>query len=482
VTILDALGDQNLFANHFRGETWHPWKAALATIFGLPMDAASLEHYRQATERISPPAFRAREAYLICGRRAGKSRIAALVAVFLAMFPDYSEYLAPGERGTLMVIAADRRQARVVFRYIEGLIDGVPMLSAMVEARTRETIALRNRVSIEVHTASFRAVRGYTLIGCIADEVAFWRSDESANPDAEILNGLRPGMATVPGALLLCISTPYSRRGALWQAWKGHFGKDGDPVLVWRADTRSMNPTVDESVIQAALDDDEAAARAEYFAEFRRDIEGFVAKEAVETVVVTGRFELRPLSTIDYVAFVDPSGGSQDSMTLAIAHLESRGGDDELGVAVLDAVREVRPPFSPESVVAEFAALLKNYGVRQVTGDRFGGEFVHEAFRKYGIEYRLAEMPKSDIYRELLPLLNSGRVELLDNQRLIAQLCSLERRTARGGRESVDHPPNGRDDLINSAAGALVLAHRSRADLATMPPPIIIPKENMWPT
>jgi hypothetical protein len=59
---------------------------------------------------------------------------------------------------------------------------------------------------IEVHTASFRAVRGYTVVACIADEVAFWRSDESANPDVEILNGLRPGMATVPGALLLCIS------------------------------------------------------------------------------------------------------------------------------------------------------------------------------------------------------------------------------------------------------------------------------------
>jgi hypothetical protein len=59
---------------------------------------------------------------------------------------------------------------------------------------------------IEVHTASFRAVRGYTVVACIADEVAFWRSDESANPDVEIPNGLRPGMATVPGALLLCIS------------------------------------------------------------------------------------------------------------------------------------------------------------------------------------------------------------------------------------------------------------------------------------
>jgi hypothetical protein len=60
--------------------------------------------------------------------------------------------------------------------------------------------------------------------------------------------------------------------------------------------------------------------------------------------------------------------------------------------------------------------------------------------------------------RELLPLLNSKRIELLDLPRLHGQLGGLERRTARGGRDSIDHPPNAHDDLINSAAGALVSA------------------------
>ena len=147
------------------------------------------------------------------GRRGGKSLIAALVAVFLACFRDYRKILAPGERGTVMVIAADRRQARGVFRYIAGFLDAVPMLARMVESRTKEVIDLTNRVTIEVHTANFRAIRGYTVIAAICDEIAFWRSEESANPDTEILNGLRPGMATVPEALLLCISSPYARRG-----------------------------------------------------------------------------------------------------------------------------------------------------------------------------------------------------------------------------------------------------------------------------
>ena len=53
-------------------------------------------------------------------------------------------------------------------------------------------------------------------------------------------------------------------------------------------------------------------------------------------------------------AFVDPAGGSgPDAMTLAIAH--KARPDDRI---IIDAVREMRPPFSPTVVVDEFAELL----------------------------------------------------------------------------------------------------------------------------
>ena len=213
-----------------------------------------------------------------------------------------------------------------------------------------------------------------------------------------------------------------------------------------------MNPAVDPRVIAEAYEQDEAAAAAEYGAEFRRDIESFVSREAADACVIPGRRELPPVAGVRYFAFVDPSGGSHDSMTLAVAH---RGSD---GKAVLDSVYEVRPPFSPAEVVEEFAAALRRYGIDRVTGDRYAGEWPRERFREHGISFDTAEHPKSDLYRELLPLLNSGRVELLDNPRLLNQLCSLERRTSRGGRDSIDHPPNAHDDLINAAAGALVRA------------------------
>jgi hypothetical protein len=109
--------------------------------------------------------------------------------------------------------------------------------------------------------------------------------------------------------------------------------------------------------------------RAEYGAQFRNDIESFVSREAVEACVTPGVRERPPVSDVRYSAFVDPSGGSADSMTLAIGHRL----DD---VTVLDAVRERRPPFSPEDVVAEFAALLKSYRITKVQGDRYAGECV----------------------------------------------------------------------------------------------------------
>jgi hypothetical protein len=455
-TIVDAMQDPELFGEQFAGESWAAWRAFLAALFGLPLIDSQLATYQTHTGRKAAPAHPVREAWLIVGRRGGKSRIAALVAVFFACFRRYVGILAPGEIGVVMVLAADRKQARVVFRYVSGLLRSVPALAALVEIERRESIDLKNGISIEVHSASYRAVRGYTTVAVIADEVAFWQSDESgANPDREVIDALRPGLATVPGALLLGISTPYARRGEVWKAFERYHGRDDAPALVWVADTQSMNPAVDEAVIAAAYQDDPVAAAAEYGGSFRRDVEAFLAPEALEAVTMLGRLELPPASGTPYVAFVDPSGGSQDSMTLAIAHGEERDGQT---VAVLDVVRERRPPFSPDDVVRGFAETLKAYNVSTVRGDRYAGEWPRERFQQHGITYEVSEESKSDLYRELLPLVNSARLALLDHRVLRAQFEALERRVARGGKDSIDHPPGGRDDIANAAAGALVAA------------------------
>ena len=456
---IDWISHSELFGPFFAGPSWDAWRVALKALFVVEMTDADRGLYKELSGGRAVPDRPIREASFCFGRRSGKSRIAAMLAVYLAVARDYRSWLAPGEVATIMLIASDRAQARTLMRYVTGLVDAVPALVREVVERKQESISF-GRVVIEVHTASFRAVRGYTVAAAICDEIAYWRDEASANPDEEILAALRPAMVTIPESLLLCISTPHSRRGAFWRAFVDHHGPDAkDPRRIFlQSPTSVMNPTIDSALIEQDLLRDEPRARAEWLAEFRRDIEGYVSREAVEAVVVPGRRELSPVEGLRYSAFVDPSGGSSDSMTLAVCHAQ-----DE--VMVVDAVRERRPPFNPSEVVNEFAQLLKHYGVSRVEGDRYAGEWPRERFGEHGVHYEVTRKPKNDIYLQALPLINSGQVELLDDPRLIAQLCDLERRTARGGRESIDHPPRGHDDLANAVAGAVVRAReRSRRE------------------
>jgi len=456
-TLLDAVNDPQLFAPWFKDRSsWSAWFVFLRALFGLPLASHELALFRECTGRTEPPTAPATESWLICGRRSGKSFMLALCAVYLAAFHSYRQYLAPGERGVVLVIASDRKQARVIFRYVKALLLGVPMLRKLVEREVADAFDLNNSTSIEIMAASYRSLRGYTVISALLDELAFWPTDDSANPDTEIIAAIKPAMATIPNAMLLCASSPYAQRGALFTAFKQHFGKSDSPALVWKAPTRTMNPTVSQSVIDAAMERDPANAASEYLAAFRTDIETAFAREIVESVVVAGRYELLRLDGIRYFAFTDPSGGSSDSMTLAVAHMQ---GDR----IILDLVRERRPPFSPDSVVQEFATTLKAYAISTVVGDRYAGEWPRERFRIYGIEYR---------YLHLLPLLNSGRIELLDHPRLVGQLCALERRTSRAGKDSIDHPPGSFDDVGNSVAGVAAVA---AAAAAHPMPPIVSP-------
>jgi hypothetical protein len=450
MNIIDATSDPKLWAPWFKDRaTWSAWFAFLKALFALPLTKSELEVFRQCTGRRRPPRKAVNECWLVVGRRGGKSFVIALVAVFLAIFRDWRRYLAPGERGTIAIIATDRKQARVILRYVKALITRVPSLAPLITREEAEAIDLTNGITVEIHTASYRAVRGHTVIAALLDEVAYWRDERSANPDREILNALRPAMATVPGAMLLAISSPYSRRGILWDAYQNHFGQEGDPCLVWQAPSRVMNPTLPQALIDKALADDPASAAAEYLAEFRSDLESFLDLELIRSCVRADRRELAPLPNVNYRAFADPSGGRHDSFTLAIGHNEGER-------VIIDAVRARRPPFDPQSVVNEFAALAKNYGITTAVGDRYAGEWVSTAFQKSGIAYDPSPLSKSDIYVETLALFTRGAIELPDEPRLLTELSQLERRTGRG-KDIIDHPPGGHDDVANSVCGVAYL-------------------------
>jgi hypothetical protein len=450
-TMRQALGDPALLGASLAGSSWHNWRVLLTAMMGERLKPSERKVFTTFTGRGREPTQRVDEAAFVIGRRGGKDRAASILTTYLAGLCDHRDVLVPGERGVIVCIAPDQRQARITLGYVEAAFQAAPILARLIKSRNSDALELTNGIAIEVRAASFRRIRGVTALAVIASEAAFWMDAEtSSNPDTEILAAARPALATTGGPLIL-ISSPYARRGELWSIFKKHYGANGDPrILVAKGTSRDFNPTLPQSVIDRAYERDPAAAAAEYGAEFRTDVELFLSREAVEGCMQAGVRELAPVGTNRYRAFVDPSGGSSDSFTIAIAHREKQR-------IVIDAIRERRPPFSPEAVVSEFAQLLKQYSVGKVYGDRYAGEWPREAFRKYGVTYTTCETVKSDLYRDMLPLINSNRIDLLGHPRLISQLCNLERHTGRSGKDVISHPPGAgqHDDVANAIAGAI---------------------------
>lgn len=460
MNIIEFMQAPDLMGDTFTGDSWEPWRAVLSGAFGVPMDGDRLDHFNKLAGGREPPANRVRELYVIAGRRSAKTHNAAAAAVYLgtvgAELNGLLGRLSPGERGVIALLAVDRQQAKVAMGYIQAMLEGSPVLSQLVERSGAESIDLTNKVSIEVHTNSFRAIRGRALLCVLMDELAFYRADNSASPDVEVYRAAVPGLATT-GGMVIGFSSPYARRGLLYDKWRKHYGKPGD-VLVVQGGTLDFNPTLDRRVIDDALEDDPEAAKAEWLGRFREDVEAFVSRAVLDECTRPEPLIVPPAKRWTYSAFVDPSGGGRDEFTLAIGHAE----DD---LIVVDCLRATRGG-SPQAVTAEYAALLSEYGITRVTGDRYAGAWPGDEFQRHGIRYEPAEQPKSGLYQDALAALNSGRVELPPDDRMLSQFQSLERRTSRSGRDSIDHPPGGHDDRANAVAGLVAAGTRRPRKIA----------------
>ena len=353
VSMREALSDPAYFGSVLAGPTWDAWRVLLIAIMGEPLKVEELATFALLTGRTASPAEPVEAFWAVIGRRGGKTRAIAVLASYLAGCVDHRDILGPGERGILPVMAASVLQASQAFNFIHGAIEGSSHLSRLIESVTADTISLASGVNIQVRPASFRTIRGISAVGAICDEIAFFRSDDAKNPDEEIIRALRPSLATTGGPLI-CISSPYAKAGMLWKTFRKHYGLHGaSEILVAKAASRQMNPSLSARVVERAFEEDAA-------------------------------------------------------------------------------------------------------------GDKWGSEFVRERFRDCGITLEPSDRTKSDLYLELLPILSSSRIRLIDNKRLLAQLIGLERRTARSGRDSVDHGPGLHDDIANACAGAVLAASGRR--------------------
>jgi hypothetical protein len=475
ITLSRSLADPALFGGTFGAPSFWTWRTVAKLIDGeLLQEPREVELAKACTGRDQLPTQPVRRLILLAGRRAGKDRFINACALWrAALCADWRKHISAGEQAVVILLGADKKQAGILRRYCEGLLQ-TPLLAQEITRQTGEVIEFRNGSSLEIATNDARLVRGRSAIAVLGSETCHWRTDEhAASSDEEVVGGAEPSMAMCPdGGLLLLGSSVHRKVGYMYRKYKQLHGNDSSEDICWFALSATMNLQLPINVIDRALCEDAPRARAEYQNVWREDLNDFIPFDAIESCTDFGVQERAPKPGVRYVAYCDASSGVGDSFAIAIAH---RGTPH-----MLDVVRERRPRFDPVEVVAEFARLLKIYKISEVQGDKYAIGFHQTEWRAHGIKFIACERTTSENYLHALPLLLAGRVRLLENVTLRNQLASLERRMGAAERETVSRPQHAgaHDDVACAACGALVLAatQRSshdywRAALGLEPPP-----------
>ena len=452
--------DPQLFGGVFASPSFWTWRTVAKVIDGVSLtELHEVELFKQCTGRSKLLSTTPRCMILLCGRRAGKDRFLSAVAVWrAALCADWRRHISAGEQAVVILLGADKRQAGILRRYADGLLQA-PLLATEVVRTTGEVTEFRNGASLEISTNDARLVRGRSAIAVLGSEASHWRTDEhAASSDEEVVGAAEPSMAMCPDAGLLMLgSSVHRKRGYMYRKYRELFGNDASEAICWFAPSTLMNPKLPVAVIDKALAEDAARARAEYLNLFREDLSDFIPSDVIEGCTDFRTRERAPISGIRYVAFADAAGGTgSDSFAFAIAHRDAH--------CTLDLLREYKPRFTPAAVIAELAQVSKQYKISEVFGDKYAIGFHEAEWRAHGIKFIACEQTTTENYLRLLPQLMAGRVRLIDNTTLRHQLGALERRVGSGDHETVSHPhhANAHDDVACACAGALVAATARR--------------------
>jgi len=429
----------------------------LRTYYGLPLDETQLEIYRRACGRDAYVPQEQNEMDVIAGRRSGKTGYIAAPIVCFEALRDHG--LPRGERGYVLLIAPVIAQARIGFRFIRKYFLGSRTLSQYVFKIRGDEIELRNGVVIACVACSYVTVRGMTVVAAVCDEMAFWQHEEiAASPEEEVLEALRPAMATVKRAKLLKISTPFRKEGTLYRDFQRRAELD---YPVWQCSTAEMNPSIQTSVLAKERQRNLERFEREYNAQFTENIISWIAPEVLDACIVRGRTELPRVENVTYVAAVDPAFVRND-FALAILHRPANGP------LVVDRVERwagtKKVPLGYEWVCEEILHIVKEYGIHRVLGDQYCAPVIQQHLQKLGISYKpftFGARTRADLFGNLKHALVQRKIELLDDPVLLHQLRALEEHAAAGGNVDIRPSYNQKDDVAITVALAAAELSRS---------------------
>jgi hypothetical protein len=265
ITLSRALTDAALFGKTFSAPSFWPWRTLSKVIDGIALtEPREIELFMQCTGRTQLPIQPVRRLILLAGRRAGKDRFMSAVAVWrAALCADWRKHISASEQAVVILLGADKKQAAILRRYCEGLLQAA-LLAQEITRSTEDVTEFRNGSSLEIASNDARLVRGRSAIAVLGSECCHWRTDEHAvSSDEEVVGAAEPSMAMCPdGGLLMLGSSVHRKVGYMYRQYKKLHGNDDVEDLCWFAPSTLMNPCLPQHVIDRALEQDAAQSVA----------------------------------------------------------------------------------------------------------------------------------------------------------------------------------------------------------------------------
>ena len=430
--------------------------ASLKVLYGQELDPAEWQAMKRHL-RIKYRRHEFREGVFVEGRRAGKSRRAAGLAIYEGIFGGHEKCLAPGETAVIPVISASKRQTQVVKNYALRMMKDSPALRPHIVNDTSEQIELANGISIMCLPCSSKNIRSFAFPAAVLDEVGFWRYEGYADADKDVLSAVRPAMIQFRRPKLLMISTPWIRAGELWR----YYNQPRKEMMIWQSPTWEMNPLISRADLDDEFIEDPVGSNREYGALFTSAISAIFSPDHVERAMERGYTQLKPAYGARYFGAIDPAFTS-DSFALVIGHIE-------YGRVIIDHVVEWKPPVDLEVVTGELAKFCQLYGIRKLWSDQYAAEPLKQVFRRGGVNIETVVFTsqfKTAAYNTLRHLLSGNDIVLPAIHELKAQLLSCEEKRMPGGLVKLGAPGGLHDDIVDALT---LLCHKLTPAAARRP-------------
>ena len=311
ITLAAAMRDVRLLGGPFQAPSFWTWMTVAKLFSGEKLDEREAELFRKCTGRSKLPDGPVKTLIFLSGRRSGKDRFMSALAVWLAaLAANWRSVLSAGEDAVVILLGSDFKQARILRRYCQGLIEA-PMLAALVSRATETRIEFKNGAVLEIATNDASLVRGRSAIGILGTEVGY-RSTDGASSDEEVISAAEPSMAMIPppGGLLMMASSVHRKAGYMHRRWKELHGNEAEQDLCWLSPSATMNEMIPSSVIEKAIRKDPMRAKADYLSIWRDDISDFLPMDVLESATDFGVRERSPLPNVTFHAFqqIPPAG------------------------------------------------------------------------------------------------------------------------------------------------------------------------------